>query len=155
MARGKYQQWLEAGNLERVMNWAASGLTLAEIAANMGIHRATLDAWMKSYPDIHDAIKNGRALSCTAIENALFRRAAGACVTEETVDEFRGVMKDGQPYNGTVVRRTVTKQIPPDTTAMIFYLKNHMPEKYSDRQTTEITALPTIVLGVAPRRAAD
>ena len=153
MASGKWQQWTEPENIERIVNWAANGLTNEEMARSMGVHRATLQRWIVDHSDICDAIKRGRLLACEAIENALFRKATGM-VLEDTVEEYKGELRDGRPSNGTVTKRTVRRQVPPDTAAAIFYLKNRMPERYSDRRTVEVEpTIPTVVLGVEPRRA--
>ena len=155
MAKGKYQQWLEPANLERIVNWAANGLTIEEMARSMGIHRDTLHTWIKKHHDISDAIKRGRMLACEVIENALFKRATGMTVTD-TVKEYRGEIRDGKPSNGIVVERETTRHIPPDTGAVIFYLKNRMADTYADRRETKLdVSAPTIALGVAPERAAD
>lgn len=153
MASGKWQQWVEPENLERITNWAANGLTNAEIAQSMGIHRNTLAKWVEAHECISGAIKRGRRMACEAIENALFKRATGM-VLEDTVEEYKGELRDGKPSNGTVTKRTTKRMVPPDTGALIFYLKNRMPDRYSDRRTMEVEAsVPTVVLGVEPRRA--
>ena len=154
MANGKWQIWEEdAAQLERITNWAANGLTDAEIAKSMGVRRETLSVWKKRHPNISNAIKRGRLLACEAIENALFKKATGM-VLEDTVEEYKGELRDGKPSNGTVTKRTVRRQVPPDTAAVIFYLKNRMPDKYSDRRTVEVEpTVPTVVLGIEPGRA--
>ena len=154
MARPKWVQWVEPENLERVVNWAANGNTIEEIAHNMGVHPSTLHKWMDAHGEIREAIKEGRGLAVEVVENALFRKATGQCVVRETVEEFRGELRDGKPCNGTVVRRTVERPVPPDTAAMIFYLKNRVPDRYSDRRTVDVEGVaPTVVLGVRPGRA--
>ena len=159
MAKGKYQEWLVPENLERITNWAANGATNTEIAANMGIHRFTLQRWTEDHSDINDAIKRGRMMACEVIENALFKRAVGYEVQEtDVVEEFTGELRDGKPANGVVKRRetTRTRHLPPDVAAIIFYLKNRAPERYSDRRVIEqAAAVPTVVLGVEPGRADD
>ena len=153
MANGKWQQWTEPENIERIVNWAANGLTNEEMARSMGVHRATLQRWMVDHSDICDAIKRGRLLACEAIENALFKKATGM-VLEDTVEEYKGELRDGKPSNGTVTKRTVRRQVPPDTAAVIFYLKNRMPDRYSDQRTVEVEpTVPTVVLGIEPGRA--
>lgn len=153
MANGKWQRWCEPENAERVTNWAANGCTIEEIARNMGVHPSTLHKWMVAHDEIGEAIKRGRMHACEAIENALFRKAAGM-VVEDTVQEFKGELRDGKPANGTVTQRTTRRQIPPDTAAAIFYLKNRMPDRYSDRRTVDVEATaPIVALGVEPRRA--
>lgn len=154
MAAGKWQLWEDdPAQLERITNWAANGLTNEEIARSMGIHRSTLREWVKVHPAISDALKRGRLMACEAIENALFKRATGMEITD-TMEEFEGAIVDGKPLNGKIKKRTTTRQVPPDTGAIIFYLKNRMPDKYSDRRTMEVeAATPTVILGIDPRRA--
>ena len=124
MAKGKHIAWHEPFKLEKITNWAANGCTDDQIARNIGIHRATLYDWLGKYPDISDAVKKGREMAVEAIENAFFTRALGGQVVTEEVEEFRGEVRDGKPYNGTVVKRTVKKSLPGDVTAQVFYLKN-------------------------------
>lgn len=156
MAAGKWQLWEDdPAQLERITNWAANGLTNEEIARSMGIHRSTLREWVKVHPAISDALKRGRLMACEAIENALFRRATGMELTE-TVEEFDGAIVDGKPANGSIKKRTTTRQVPPDTGAIIFYLKNRMPDRYADRRETKVdVSAPVIALGIDPARAAE
>lgn len=155
MANGKYKQWQEPAQLERLTNWAANGCTDSEIIANMGIGRTTFYRWLESYEDIRDAIKKGRMLACEVIENALFKRATGMELTD-TVEEFDGAIVDGKPANGSIKKRVTTRQVPPDTGAIIFYLKNRMPDRYADRRETKVdVSAPVIALGIDPARAAE
>lgn len=154
MGKGKYHKWLEPANRERITNWAAHGCTDAEIAKNMGINPATLYRWMARHCEICEAIKRGRELSVEIIENTFFAKARGGLVVSEGVEEFTGEIRDGKPYNGTIKKRTMKRELPPDTAAMIFYLKNRAG--YTDKKGPEVTIqAPVIALGVEPGRADD
>lgn len=154
MAKGKYQAWLEPEALERVANWAANGLTNEQIAKSMGVHRSTLRDWAGRHPAISDAIKRGRMLSCEAVENALFTKATGRATSTEVTVQTHVELVDGERVEVEDFRREVTKTPAPDTAAAIFYLKNRMPERYSDRRTVEVEpTAPTVVLGIEPGRA--
>ena len=160
MAAGKWQLWEDdPAQLERITNWAANGLTDAEIARSMGIRRETLSVWKKQHPNVSNAIKRGRLLACEVIENALFKRATGMTLTETvTTEEFEGTLEDGKPHSGSIkqTERTITREVPPDTGAIIFYLKNRMPDRYADRRETKVdVSAPTIALGIDPARAAE
>jgi hypothetical protein len=146
VAKGKYREWLKPENLLRITNWAANGLTYAEMAQSMGIGERTLYEWIDKYPQISQAIKEGLSLSCQAVENALFRRASGQCVVTETTECTNA--------NGEVTTKVVTRKLPPDTGALVFFLKNRMPDRYADRRETKVdVAVPTISLGIDPARA--
>ena len=125
MAKGKYHEWLKADRLELIANWSAKGCNDKEIAHNIGISHDTYYSWLNRFPEFAEAVKRGRDFSVEAIENKLFEKAMGKCKVTETVTEFRGELRDGKPWNGTTVRREIVKEIPPDTGAIIFYLKNH------------------------------
>lgn len=157
MAKGKYQEWLQPENLLRITNWAANGCTNKEIATNVGVSEQTFYVWLERYPEFSESIKQGRSMSCQAIENALFKRATGYVVEDvDEVEEFKGELRDGKPANGTITKREVrkTRNVPPDTGAIVFYLKNRMGERYTDRRVIETPdAVPTVVLGIEPRRA--
>ncbi len=116
MAKGKYHKWLEADRLARITNWAAKGCTDEEMARNMGINRSTLYDWRERFPDISNAIKEGREMSVTAIENAAFKLALGQAYEERVVKVAGG----GGGERTEMVRR----RLPPNATMLIFLLKN-------------------------------
>lgn len=130
MAKGKYEHWLTMEGLLELEGWARDGLTDEQIAYNMGINKATLYRWKEKYCDICDALKRGKEVVDRQVENALLKRALGYEYTETTreyipeLDEMKTTKK-------------VTKQVAPDTTAQIFWLKNRKPDKWRDKQEYE------------------
>lgn len=124
MAKGKYEKWLKPENLILLEGWARDGLTDDQIAHNMGIHRDTLNEWKKRYSDISDALKKGKEVVDLMVENALLKKALGFSVEEKRIE----ILPDG-----TKKAVMITKPIPPDTTAQIFWLKNRRPDKWKDK----------------------
>ena len=124
IAKGKYQEWLQQDNLTMIEGWARQGLTDEQIAKNMADGLSTLKDWKNKYPAILDALKKGKAPVDFEVENALYKRAVGFEYEEiETVEEeVDGVFK-------TRVKRT-QKTALPDTSAIIFWLKNRKPEHW-------------------------
>lgn len=145
MAKGKYQEWLEPEGLLKIEGWARDGLTDEQIAQNMGITAKTLYEWKKKYGEICESLKRGKEIIDRQVENALLKRALGYEYTETTreyipeLDEMKTTKK-------------VTKQVAPDTTAQIFWLKNRKPDKWRDKQEyedrTEIEKLDEILKGM-------
>lgn len=124
MAKGKYQRWIEPDGLLLISGWARDGLTDDQIAKNMGISRSTLNEWRNKYPDISDALKKSKELADREVENALYKRAIGYEYTEtKTVISD----KDG------VKTETIVKQVAPDVTAQIFWLKNRKRDQWRDK----------------------
>lgn len=134
MAKGKFSEWLTPEGLLIIEGWARDGLIDEQIAKNIGISRSTLSVWKTKYPDISDALKKGKEAVDREVENALLKRALGYRYTETTKE----AVKD--PETGEVkmtVTKEVTKQVSPDTTAQIFWLKNRKPDKWRDKQEYE------------------
>lgn len=136
MANPKYKEWLEPDGLLRIEGWAKDGLTLDQIAHNMGIGLSTLNTWKANHKEIQDAIKRGNRPADLEVENALFKSACGYDV-EETTEELR-FNKKTHSYE-MVVTKKVRKHVPPSNTAQIFWLKNRLPDKWRDRIETKTT----------------
>jgi len=98
-----------------------------DIAAAIGIHVSTLRDWKKKFPEFSVALKIGKSEADTQVERSLFKRAMGYEYEEvKTVNE------------GKRVEKTV-KQVAPDVTAQIFWLKNRKPEEWRDKVHQEHT----------------
>ena len=128
MAKGKFQEWLTPEGLLKIEGWARDGLIDEKIAKNMGISRSTLNVWKTKYPDISDALKKGKEVIDRQVENALLKRTLGYEYKEIKEKEEDGVITE---------RITTIKQVIPDTTAQIFWLKNRKPDKWRDKQEYE------------------
>ena len=123
MAKGKYEYWITPEGLLKIEGWARDGLTDEQIAENIGISRSTLNMWKNRYSDISDTLKRGKDVIDLQVENALLKRALGYTYTET---------KKERTAEG--VRTTTTiKEVVPDTTAQIFWLKNRRPDKWRDK----------------------
>lgn len=150
MAQKKYEAWITPDSLLLIEGWARRGLDKQEIAHNMGIQPATLSHWLKSYPQIDQAIKNGKEITDIKVENSLVRSALGfeyEEVTRERVGrQVPRLDNDGNEIDGLFdevyemeTTKIVKKVQPPNATSMIFYLKNKLPEHYRDRKEVHNT----------------
>lgn len=142
-AKGKYADWITPEGLLKIEGWARDGLTDKQIAHNIGISRSTLNVWKDRYSDVSDALKKGKDVIDRQVENALLRRALGY-EYEEVKEKFEG---------NVMTERTVTKkEVIPDTTAQIFWLKNRKPDKWRDKpgyeDTSELDKLDAILKGL-------
>lgn len=131
MAKGKYEEWLTAEGLLQLEAWARNGLTDEQIASNMGITRAALYNWKKKYVDIFDALKRGKEIVDIQVENALYKSALGYQFTEITKERTYNDKTETYEF---VVTKEVVKEVQPNTTAQIFWLKNRKPVEWRDRK---------------------
>lgn len=127
MAKSKWETHVK-DKLILVEGWARDGLTDEQIAKNLGIGIRTFYEYKEKYPQFSQSLKRGKEVVDTEVENALLKRALGYTYDEETYEELS---------DGTSKSKTVTKHIPGDTTAQIFWLKNRKPGVWRDKTAIE------------------
>ncbi|SHF15230.1 hypothetical protein SAMN02745784_02982 [Tissierella praeacuta DSM 18095] len=140
-----YKDWVTEEGLIKIEGWARDGLINEDISKEIGIHPSTLYDWQNKYPEIAEALKRGKDVIDRQVENALLKRALGYDYKEVTQERI--IKKDikgdpmtdlhGFPIAEMVTTKVVTKQVTPDTTAQIFWLKNRKPEQWRDKQQVE------------------
>ena len=129
----KYEYWLTTEGLILIEAWARNGLTDEQIASNIGITRSTLFEWKKKHSDISDTLKRGKEIVDIQVENALLKRALGYQYKEVKTEKYK-------TENGPAQRVTTTiKEVIPDTTAQIFWLKNRRAEVWREKQNVELS----------------
>lgn len=134
--RGKYEEWLDRDSLLKVQGWARDGLSNDQIAHNIGITAKTLCEWQNRFSEFRNAIKKGKEVVDREVENAMLKRALGYEYDEVTREPVTD--KDTGITEMRVTKR-VTKQIVPDVTAQIFWLKNRKPEEFRDKRDVELS----------------
>lgn len=160
--------WYSEDNIKVVEGYCRDGLTDEQIAKNIGIHPSTIYSWKKDHPEFREAFKKGRAVTNVELENALFSKAVGArtkTVTykmvkvdpdvlkarrakylEEYYDSHPGADKkeatlkaiEAVPTYERIAQTEVENWLPPDVGALMFLLKNRLPEKYREKSYQEL-----------------
>ena len=120
------KHWEKEENLQKIYEWSSVGLSMEQIANNMGIVRSTLYAWQKKSSDISNALHTGDRVIIEVLENALIRKATGYEFEEE---EYRKNANTGR------MERYKTRRIhyPPDTPALKYALNNKSKGAWSER----------------------
>ena len=90
------------------------------------------------YPELQSAINE--PTPAVRAEEALIKRALGFKISEATAEEL--VDKNSGELLEVLKRRTITKDVPPDVRALLFYLKNRWPERWSESQSENYTYTP-------------
>lgn len=123
MAKSKYASHV-LPHLETIKGWARDGATDEEIYKRLGISKETFYTYKREYIAFFDALKDGKEIADYKVENSLYKRAMGYSYDEITQELSDGVI---------TVKKIVTKEIVPDVTAQIFWLKNRRPKQWRDR----------------------
>lgn len=163
MTRASHKDWHSKEQLEKLQGWARDGLTDEQIAKNIGCHVSTLYDWKDKYSDISEALKKGKKVVDIEVENALLKKAMGTTtktiqykmvkvdsdVLKAKRVKYMNAYKLDHPdktreeiviaaalaiptYERIPIVETV-QEVAPDTSAIIFWLKNRLPEKYRDQ----------------------
>ena len=163
-----WKQWYSPENIELVEGWARDGLSDEQIAKKIGITPSTIYAWKRTHSEFLKAFKKGKQVVNVELENALFKKAIGAKTSTTTyrvskVDEnvlkarrLRYADKYLQDHpdankkealiaatehvdtHEKIVWSIVENQLPPDVGALMFLLKNRLPEKYREQSYQEL-----------------
>lgn len=119
MARpSKVEQWLTDDGLSLLTHWKRNDLSDLEIAKRIGISDKTLRTWKEKYLPISSALKNGLEYAVADAEKALVEKFSVQTLTEEKEEIW--IAEDGTKKKHKIVTK---KQVAPDTTAIIFFLK--------------------------------
>jgi hypothetical protein len=108
----------------------AEGFTDVKFCKLIDIGRRTFNDWRRDNSDFDKAVQEGKDIFDTEkVEASLKRRALGFRFTETTREPGEdGIMR---------VTKRITKLIVPDTTAMIFWLKNRRSDRWRDVKAVE------------------
>jgi transcriptional regulator with XRE-family HTH domain len=115
-------------NLKKIEKWTAKGLTIKQMAKNLGVSERTLYRY-KNDSDSHlsQTIKNGRAVAVEELENTMMTSACGYTrKVKKHVKVKRIEYENGKKLleYEDMVEYEEEVYYPPDTTAGIFLLKN-------------------------------
>ena len=121
--RGRPPKW-KPEYVDQAHKLALLGLTDVEIAQVFDVSEKTLNNWKKKKPDFLQSLKRGKMLADAEVSMSLYKRARG--YTKTTTRDVK--------INDEVRTLNETKHYPPDSTAIIFWLKNRQPEKWRDKQ---------------------
>jgi hypothetical protein len=114
--------------VERAAIACQIGLTDEELAVLFGVTRRTILSWKFQHPEFAEALRTGKNIADDRAERTLYQRAIGYSFEAEEI----------YLYHGKAIRTTVTKEVLPDVTALIFWLKNRRKDQWRDVQKHEV-----------------
>lgn len=125
---GRPTKYNEKYHVPWVRSLARRGLTVEEMADAMGVAVSTLYLWADKHEEFSEALNKSRSEADSLVEESLYRKALGMTVTETkkivAVDDY------GQPKVTRI--ETVERELAPDSTACLFWLKNRQPQIWRD-----------------------
>lgn len=113
--------------VEQARKLCELGATDVELADFFHTTITTIKNWKSQFPGFLAALKLGKDAADDRVSASLYQRAMGYTFESEKVFQ----------YEGKIVRAKTREHVPPDTTAMIFWLKNRRPGEWRDVQRLE------------------
>lgn len=118
----------DPGYAEQAVKLCKLGATDMEIADFFEVDVRTIYRWKNDFPDFCQALKTGKQELDERVERSLYNRAVGYTFDSEKVFQFQG----------QIVRASTKEHVPPDATAMIFWLKNRRSKDWRDVRQHEV-----------------
>jgi len=144
--------------VQQARKLAEAGFTDEQMANWFEICVKTFYNWTVAHPEFLQAVKVGKDAPDDRTERSLYHRANGYEWTEEVPIKVKEIEYDA----GRKVKETervevvkVRKQMPPDTAAAIFWLKNRRKEAWRDKQPSDGDGLNEQLLGAFFEDPAD
>ena len=138
MSETKFRSWFQQYGPEFVRRAAEMSDNDEEIAQRCGICAAEFRSWRKKYPEFEEAVRLGKSESDFYVIQALHKRAVGFNVGVQKTYKLKRIEFD--PETGKKLREyeelatgVDEDYIEPDLRAEIFWLKNRLPERWSER----------------------
>jgi len=123
--KSKYDAYVKP-YLEKVEQLCREGVTEADIARKLGVSHNAWNDYKNKYPELVEAIRNGRASLVSDAMNSLVKRALGYTVTETKKTIVKVYDKDGHYLRDDVAQVIeTTKHIPAEVAAICALLRNY------------------------------
>lgn len=124
-------------NEEKILQLYKNGAIDADVTNALKISSATYKRYLKDNRDFYDKIWELKfEFDVEVVEESLKKRANG--FEYEEVHTEINEDKNGQQRKSV---KRIKKFVPPDTTAMIFILKNRNAKKWRDKQEVDVTVV--------------
>lgn len=99
---------------------AVRGCTEQEIADAMGVSRMTIFRWKKASDTFREAVETAKDAADAQVEKSLYKRALGY-----DYEEKESIVETDRDGNIKPIKvKSVTKHVPPDTMAIMYWLNN-------------------------------
>lgn len=113
------------------------GATDAKLADFFDVDESTINNWKLDFPEFFESIKKGKLRADAEIAEGLYNRAKGAVINTQQAIKLKRVEYDQGKRMLEEERVEVVdliQEVPPDTAAGIFWLKNRNPEMWRDKR---------------------
>lgn len=125
MARPSKYETHVAPRLEEIKDWVRNGATDRDVWKKLGISEDSFYEYKKRFSEFSESLKENKDYVDGQVESSLLKRALGY--------NYEEITKERNASGELVITKTVRKQVVPDVTAQIFWLKNRRADKWREK----------------------
>lgn len=115
--------------LAEIQQWFQEGVSSDQIIKNLDIGSSTWYEYIDKHPVLADLVKWSKSVINMSVENSLFRAATGY-----EYEEIKTIIEEDKNGKKRTRIEKVKRHMPPNPTAMVFWLKNRVPSEWNDRR---------------------
>lgn len=140
-----YEKWLQKDYLNLVKLWVSEGKSKDKIAKLMGMSATSLrkliemdknfaDCFNVTFDEVNGLVKDSLLKRCLGFRAKITKTKIEVVGTKEEIQNINEI------GNTTKVKQTTSTEelyFPPDTSAIIFWLTNKLPNEWQNRKSTD------------------
>jgi len=131
----EYQGLYKPEYKEQARKLCALGAIDDDIADFFDVSVRTIYNWKNEFPDFAETLRDAKLALDSRVVRSLFERATGYSHVDYKFATHGGKITDVKEYQ---------KHYPPETAAMVFWLKNRQPALWRDKQHMELSTSITV-----------
>ena len=124
--------------LETIRAWRRKGLTDPEIYTRLKISHDSFYDYKKKYIEFSDTLRESLDEAVSNVENAHYKAACGYEIEEKKEIYETETDENGVKTDKLIRTEVIKKQVQPNVTAQIHFLKNRDSKNWHDRSELEI-----------------
>ena len=109
--------------VEQAYNLTLLGGDDSTLSRAFGVPESTINAWKVKHLAFRESLKNGKEKADASVGRSLYQRATG----------YSHPDVDIKMWKGKIIKTDIIKHYPPDSTAMIFWLKNRQKQWWREK----------------------
>lgn len=119
--------------IDLAYNYTLLGATDEILSKYFDVDVSTIGNWKNAHPEFLASIKRGKEQADIEVVESLFKKAKG--FSQKVIKAFKVKNSvNGEGSSESIELAEDELYFPPDTTAIIFWLKNRQPELWRDKQ---------------------
>lgn len=115
--------------LSDIKDWLVNGATVREICSKLAISPDTWYRYCREHEILMELVNMGRSVLCNQVEKSLLKLCTGY-----DYEELKTIVEEDKNGKKRTKIEKIKRHQPPSAQAIAFFLRNRMPEEWSDKK---------------------